>query len=253
MMKEISLAGKTALITGGATGIGYAIAAEMCDAGADVVIVGRREEKLVEASQSLGDHCRWYQFDVTRTEGYESLLDQIEEQAPIDILVNNAGINIKKDFFDFKAEEFDRIVETQAKAPFMLSQAVAERMKSRRSGNIIFISSLASILGMHEIQAYTVCKSGIKGLARSLARDLGPYGIRVNSLNPGFVYTDMLERTNLKTPERLREIEERTPLKGFTQAKDLGMAAVFLASDAARFITGIDLVVDGGISSSFLI
>ena len=135
----------------------------------------------------------------------------------------------------------------------MLSQAVAERMKSRRSGNIIFISSLASVLGMHEIQAYTVCKSGIKGLARSLARDLGPYGIRVNSLNPGFVYTDMLERTNLKTPERLREIEERTPLKGFTQAKDLGMAAVFLASDAARFITGIDLVVDGGISSSFLI
>ena len=112
---------------------------------------------------------------------------------------------------------------------------------------------MASILGMHEIQAYTVCKSGVKGLARSLARDLGPYGIRVNSLNPGFVYTDMLERTNLKTPERLKEIEERTPLKGFTQAKDLGMAAVFLASDAARFITGIDLVVDGGISSSFLI
>ena len=253
MMKEISLEGKTALITGGATGIGYAIAGEMCDAGADVVIVGRREEKLRKAAQNLGDHCRWYQFDVTQIEGYERLLNQIEEQGTIDILVNNAGINIKKDFFDFKAEEFDRIVETQAKAPFMLSQAVAERMKSRRSGNIIFISSLASVLGMHEIQAYTVCKSGIKGLARSLARDLGPYGIRVNSLNPGFVYTDMLERTNLKTPERLREIEERTPLKGFTQAKDLGMAAVFLASDAARFITGIDLVVDGGISSSFLI
>ena len=253
MMKEISLEGKTALITGGATGIGYAIAGEMCDAGADVVIVGRREEKLREAAQNLGDHCRWYQFDVTQIEEYERLLNQIEEQGTIDILVNNAGINIKKDFFDFKAEEFDRIVETQAKAPFMLSQAVAERMKSRKSGNIIFISSLASVLGMHEIQAYTVCKSGIKGLARSLARDLGPYGIRVNSLNPGFVYTDMLERTNLKTPERLREIEERTPLKGFTQAKDLGMAAVFLASDAARFITGIDLVVDGGISSSFLI
>lgn len=253
MMKEISLEGKTALITGGATGIGYAIAGEMCDAGADVVIVGRREEKLREAAQNLGDHCRWYQFDVTQIEEYERLLNQIEEQGTIDILVNNAGINIKKDFFDFKAEEFDRIVETQAKAPFMLSQAVAERMKSRRSGNIIFISSLASVLGMHEIQAYTVCKSGIKGLARSLARDLGPYGIRVNSLNPGFVYTDMLERTNLKTPERLRKIEERTPLKGFTQAKDLGMAAVFLASDAARFITGIDLVVDGGISSSFLI
>lgn len=253
MMKEISLEGKTALITGGATGIGYAIAGEMCDAGADVVIVGRREEKLREAAQSLGGHCRWYRFDVTQTEKYESLLDQIEGKKPIDILVNNAGINIKKDFFDFRVEEFDRITETQIKAPFMLSQAVAERMKVRKGGNIILISSLASILGMHEIQAYTVCKSGIKGLARSLARDLGPYGIRVNSLNPGFVYTDMLVQTNVRTPERLKEIEERTPLKGFTQAKDLGMAAVFLASDAARFITGIDLVVDGGISSSFLI
>ena len=102
MMKEISLAGKTALITGGATGIGYAIAGEMCDAGADVVIVGRRAEKLREAAQNLGSHCRWYQFDVTQTEGYESLLDQIEEQAPIDILVNNAGINIKKDFLTLR-------------------------------------------------------------------------------------------------------------------------------------------------------
>lgn len=254
MMKEISLLGKTALITGGATGIGYAIAGEMCDAGADVVIIGRREDKLREAAGSFGHHCRWYRFDVTKTGEYERFLDQIEEKNPIDILVNNAGINIKKDFFDFSAEEFDRITETQAKAPFMLSQAVARRMKARKKGgNIIFISSLASVLGMHEIQAYTVCKSGMKGLVRSLARDLGPYGIRVNSLNPGFVYTDMLERTNAETPGRLREIEERTPLKGFTQARDLGMAAVFLASDAARFITGIDLVVDGGISSSFLI
>jgi NAD(P)-dependent dehydrogenase (short-subunit alcohol dehydrogenase family) len=91
------------------------------------------------------------------------------------------------------------------------------------------------------------------GLARSLTLDLAPYGIRVNSLNPGFVYTEMLRETNLKTPERLKEIEDRTPLRGFTQTKDLGMAAAFLASDAARFITGIDLVVDGGISSSFLI
>lgn len=253
MLQEISLAGKTALITGGATGIGFAIAEEMCDAGADVIIVGRREEQLKEAAGKLGEHCSWYVFDVTKTETYEEFLAMLEAKSPIDILVNNAGINIKKDYFDFTAEEFDRIIATQAKAPFMLSQAVAKYMKERKKGCIIFISSLASILGMHEIQAYTVCKSGVKGLARSLARDLGPYGIRVNSLNPGFVYTDMLAKTNLKTPERLKEIEDRTPMRGFTQTKDLGMAAAFLASDAARFITGIDLVVDGGISSSFLI
>ena len=253
MLQEISLAGKTALVTGGATGIGFAIAEEMADAGAHVVIVGRREEKLKEAAEKLGDKCSWYKFDVTETEKHAEFIQMLEDQAPLDILVNTAGINNKKDYFDFTAEEFDEIVATQAKAPFMLSQEVARHMKERKKGCIILISSLASILGMHEIQAYTVCKSGMKGLARSLARDLGPYGIRVNSLNPGFVYTDMLRNTNLKTPERLKEIEDRTPMRGFTQTKDLGMAAAFLASDAARFITGIELVVDGGISSSFLI
>ncbi len=253
MLREISLEGKTALVTGGGTGIGFAIAAEMADAGADVMIVGRREEKLREAAGKIGEKCTWRVFDVTETEKYDEFFEELEKKAPIDILVNNAGINIKKDYFDFTAEEFDKIMETQAKAPFMLSQTAAKYMKERKSGCILFISSLASILGMHEIQAYTVAKSGVKGLARSLAKDLGPYGIRVNSLNPGFVYTDMLKNTNLKTPGRLEEIQNRTPMRGFAREKDLGMAAAFLASDAARFITGIDLVVDGGISSSFLI
>lgn len=253
MLQEISLEGKTALITGGGTGIGFAIAEEMADAGASVIIVGRREEKLKEAAEKIGEKCSWYVFDVTKTEEYEDFFRKLEKKAPVDILVNNAGINIKKDYFDFTAEEFDKIMETQAKAPFMLSQTAAKYMKERKSGCILLISSLASVLGMHEIQAYTVAKSGMKGLARSLARDLGPYGIRVNSLNPGFVYTDMLKNTNLKTPGRLEEIQNRTPMRGFAKEKDLGMAAAFLASDAARFITGIDLVVDGGISSSFLI
>lgn len=253
MLKEISLSGKTALITGGASGIGYAIAQEMCDAGANVIIVGRRDEQLREAAKSLGNRCTWHVFDVTNYSAYEEFIQKIENNTPIDILVNNAGINNKKDYFDFTSDEFDTIVATQEKAPFLLSQTVAKHMRERKSGCIIFISSLSAILGMHEIQAYTACKSAVKGLARSLARDLGPYGIRVNSLNPGFVYTDMLKRTNLKTPERLHEIETRTPLQGFTQTKDLGMAAAFLVSDAARFITGIDLVVDGGISSSFLL
>lgn len=253
MLREISLEGKTALITGGGTGIGFAIAAEMADAGANIVIVGRREEKLRNAAQKIGKKCRWHRFDVTKTEEYDDFFQKLEEKSPVDILVNNAGINIKKDYFDFTAEEFDKIMETQAKAPFMLSQTAAKYMKERKSGCILLISSLASVLGMHEIQAYTVAKSGMKGLARSLARDLGPYGIRVNSLNPGFVYTDMLKNTNLKTPGRLEEIQNRTPMRGFAKEKDLGMAAAFLASDAARFITGIDLVVDGGISSSFLI
>lgn len=253
MKKEISLKGKTAIVTGGATGIGFAIASELLDADANVIILGRREEKLKEAISKLGEHCSYYVFDITDTAHYDKLISKIETTTPIDILVNNAGINNKKDYFDFTEEELDTIIATQAKAPFLFSQAVAVNMKKRNSGCILFISSLASILGMHDIQAYTLCKSGIKGLTRSLSRDLGPYGIRVNSLNPGLVYTDMLAKTNLKTPERLENIQNCTPLRGFTKEKDLGMAAAFLCSDAARFISGIDLVVDGGISSSFLL
>lgn len=253
MIKEISLAGKTALITGGATGIGFAIASEMYDAGANIIIVGRREDKLAKAAEKLGNRCRWYKFDVTRSEEHEAFIQTLEDKAPIDILVNNAGVNIKKNYFEYTEAELDTIIATQAKAPFLLSQAVARHMKDRKSGCIILISSLSALLGMPAIQAYTLCKSGIKGMARSLARDLGPYGIRVNSLNPGFVDTDMLRKANAKTPERLQAIQDSTPLQGFAQPKDLGMAAAFLASDAARFITGTDLVVDGGISSSFLL
>ncbi len=253
MMKEISLAGKTALITGGATGIGRAIATEMLDAGARVIIVGRRADALKEAAESLGPNCSWRPFDVTNFAGTPEFVHSIEAETPIDILVNNAGNNNKKDYLDFSADEFDTIVATQAKAPFMLSQEVARYMKERHKGCILLISSLAAILGMHNIQAYTVCKAGMVGLARSLTLDLAPHGIRVNSLNPGFVYTEMLRKTNLKTPERLEEIANRTPMRGFTETKDLGMAAAFLCSDAARFISGVDLVVDGGISSSFLI
>lgn len=253
MLKEISLAGKTALITGGATGIGFAIATEMIDAGAQVIIIGRRLEMLQRAADQLGPACTYHQFDITNFESLPEFVQSIEEHSPIDILVNNAGNNNKKDFLEFTTAEFDTIAATQAKAPFFLTQEVAKYMKKRGKGSVIFISSLATLLGMHNIQAYTVCKSGIVGLARSLTLDLAPFGIRVNSLNPGFVYTEMLQKTNLKTPARLQEIENKTPLRGFTQTKDLGMAAAFLASDAARFITGIDLVVDGGISSSFLI
>ena len=134
MMKEVSLEGKTALVTGGATGIGFAIAQEMLDAGAKVIIIGRREDKLKEAAEKLGDGCTWYKFDVTETEKHADFIGGLEKESPIDILVNTAGINNKKDYFDFTAEEFDTIIATQAKAPFMLSQEVARHMKERKKG-----------------------------------------------------------------------------------------------------------------------
>ena len=115
---------------GGATGIGFAIASELLDADANVIILGRREEKLKEAISKLGEHCSYYVFDITDTAHYDKLISKIETTTPIDILVNNAGINNKKDYFDFTEEELDTIIATQAKAPFLFSQAVAVNMKN---------------------------------------------------------------------------------------------------------------------------
>lgn len=253
MLKEISLAGRHALVTGGATGIGFAVAAEMLDAGATVTIVGRRPELLEKAARKLGPNCSFEQRDVTQWDELPAFVKRIEERQPIDILVNNAGINIKKDFTEFTAGEFDQVIAIQAKTPFILTQEVVKYMKPRKKGCIILISSLSARLGMVNIQPYTISKVGMMGMARSLTNELAPHGIRINSLNPGFVDTDMVRQTNVKTPERLQQIQDKTPLRRFGKPEEIGMAAAFLASDAASFITGTDILVDGGLSTSFLI
>lgn len=253
IINEISLSGKHSIVTGGGTGIGFAVAKELLDAGSSVTIIGRRESVLKDSVLRLGKKCNYQCFDMTNFSGYGKIISKIENENAIDILVNCAGINIKKDFLDFNEKDYDTLFEIQGKAPFFITQEVAKYMKIRQKGSVILISSLSANIGMHNIQAYSFCKGGIVSLVRSLALDLGKYGIRVNSLNPGFVYTEMLKQTNLDTPERLTEISKNTPLQGFAKEKDIGLAAAFLASDAARFITGIDLVVDGGLSNSFLL
>lgn len=251
MLNEISLKNKTALITGGGTGIGLAIAEEMKDAGANVIIVGRRVGTLKEAVKKIGEGASYFQFDVKDIEKMPAFIKEIEEKSPIDILVNNAGINVKKPFFEFTLAEYEDVLKTHATASFMLTQEVAKYMKERRKGSIIMITSLNILMGMKSLQPYSMAKAALGALSRSLTAELASFGIRVNSLNPGFTDTDMMRRTNLQNPERHAEIQAITPMQKYAAPKDLGMAAAFLASDAAGFITGIDLVVDGGISCSF--
>ena len=246
MRNEISLEGKHALITGGGAGIGLGIAEEFVDAGAEVLLVGRRESVLREAAEHLGAHASYRTADLTEFDALPGLIADIEREFPIDILVNNAGINLKGPFLEYTPEEFDQVVAIQEKAVFFVTKEVAKYMVQRHAGSIVNISSLSARLGMPKNQAYTMCKGGIVALTRSLMMELAPYNIRVNSVNPGYIYTDMVKRINVNTPERLVVMEQATPLKRFGTAKDIGMAAAFLASDAASFITGVDLYVDGG-------
>lgn len=252
MKKEISLEGKVALITGGATGLGLAIAQEMADVGATIVIMGRRKEKLEEAKQLLpGVHC--YQGDVTDYAAIPALVEQIEKEVgPIDILVNNAGIQNRKPFFDYTPDEIQAIFDTHMKGSFVMSQECGKKMKERGKGVILMITSLSAVGGMVMLQPYTMAKSALMALTRSLTQELSPYGIRVNSVNPGFVETEMLIKANAKEPGRRERILSKTPMGRFALPKEIGMAAAFLASDAASFITGVDLRVDGGTSNTLL-
>ncbi len=247
-----SFADKTAVVTGGGTGIGLHISEAFAGAGARVVITGRRENILQEACLRLGNNAAYIVNDIRALDSLPGLVDTIEtEHGPIDILVNNGGINLKKHMMDTSDEEFGNIIQTNLIGVYALTREVAGRMATRKGGSIILIASMAALYGLPDVSAYTASKSAILGLTRSLAVDLAKLGIRVNAISPGFIDTPMLRNAFKADPERERRVLQRTPLGRLGTVEDVAAAALFLASDQARFITGANLPVDGGNSIGF--
>ncbi|WP_420146807.1 SDR family NAD(P)-dependent oxidoreductase [Spirosoma sp.] len=255
--QAFSLAGKLALITGGGSGIGFDIARCMVQAGATVVITGRREQPLKEAVTTLiaegtSSRAHYVVNDVTERASLENLVSEIETTyGSIDILVNNAGINMKKPALEVTDEDFDRIVSTNLNAVFTLTRTCAKRMLERRSGSIIMISSMAAYYGIDRVVAYAASKSAVEGMVRVLASEFSGQGVRVNSIAPGFIETAMSKTAMGGDPDRFARAMRRTPMGAFGKPEDIGWAAVFLASEAARYITGVSLPVDGGNSIGF--
>lgn len=251
-MAVFSLAGKLALITGGGSGIGFDIANCMVSAGGRVVITGRREEPLREAVAKLGERAQYRVNDVTKRDSLDALVEEIEQTiAPIDTLVNNAGINMKKPALEVTDEEFDRIVHTNLNSVFSLTRVCAQRMMARKSGSIIMISSMAAYYGIDRVAAYAASKSGVEGMVKVLASEFSGNGVRVNAIAPGFIETAMSKTAMGGDPDRFARAMRRTPMGKFGQPEDIGWAAVFLASDAAKYVTGVSLPVDGGNSIGF--
>lgn len=249
---SFTLRNKIALITGGGTGLGFGISQAFLKAGSKIIITGRREQVLADACKKLQGDADYIVNDVTVLESLPALVENIENQfGPIDILVNNAGINQKKDTLDVTNQEFERIIETNLKGLFVLARETGKKMVDRNRGSIINITSMAAIYGIPKVTAYSASKSGVLGLTRALAADFSPHGIRVNAIAPGFIESPMLQQAFHSDPERKRRVLERTPLGRFGAAEDVANAAVYLASDASRFITGIQLPVDGGNSIGF--
>lgn len=252
MQSLYSLQDKRALITGGGSGLGFSMARAFAEAGAKVIITGRREHVLQEAVEKLGDQADYMVNDVTRLNTLSELVDAIESgHGPIDILVNNSGINMKKPLSEVTDEEFQHIMQTNLSGAFALTREVSRRMIIRKKGVILMITSMAALYGIPDVNAYTASKTAILGLVRSLAVDLSPFGVRVNAIAPGFIDTPMLRKAFKADPEREKRVLQRTPMKKLGNPEDVAAAALFLASDAARFITGVNLPVDGGNAIGF--
>lgn len=247
-----TLQNKIAIVTGGGSGIGLAIAQKFVENGIRTIIVGRDAQKLSAAKEKLGELCEPISCDLNNLESIPSLIEQIVNQfGPIDILVNNAGINLKKDFTDVTNEEFQKILLTNVAAVFAISREVVKNMLSNGGGSVINISSMASQYGIPKVIAYTASKSAIEGMTKAMAVELSPKGIRVNCIAPGFIATDMSAKALNNDPERKQKAMSRTPMGELGQPSDIGDSAVFLATDAAKYITGVVLPVDGGNSIGF--
>jgi NAD(P)-dependent dehydrogenase (short-subunit alcohol dehydrogenase family) len=243
---------KTAIITGGASGLGFAATKKFVENNIKTIIIGRNEKTLAEACKSLGQLCSYKVFDLNNLKGISSLVNELaNEFGPVDILVNNAGINQKKVFTEVTDEEFQQVILTNLTSVFVLSREVAKAMLLQKSGCIINISSMAAQYGIPYVIAYTASKSGIEGMTKAMAVELSPQGIRVNCVAPGFIETNMSGKALDDDPQRKQKVLSRTPMGKLGLPEDVAEAVYYLASDAAKYLTGVVLPVDGGNSIGF--
>lgn len=249
----MALSGKTAIVTGGAGGIGYAIAERFLKEGARVVIADIDAEKGAKAAAALGKfgEARFVRTDVgSRAEVDALVAATLDAFGGIDVLANNAGIVHGADFLDLKEEDFDRVLRINLKGAFLAGQAVARVMVDTvkaggGAGAIVNMSSVNAVFAIANQVPYSVSKGGMNQLTRVMALSLAPFGIRVNAIGPGSIMTDMLASVNAD-PAAKNRILSRTPMGRIGDPSEIASVAAFLASDDASYVTGQTIYVDGG-------
>jgi gluconate 5-dehydrogenase len=247
------LDGKVALITGSTRGLGWAMAQAIAAAGAHVVINGRDDDAVSMRAGELtldGARASGLAFDVSDLAAAASAVGTIVgRQGGLDILVNNAGINHRAALDDFEDEAWDRVMRVNLDAPFALARSAARHMCESGSGRIINVGSIMGHVARPTIPAYVASKGGIAGLTKALAVELGPQGITVNAIGPGYVATEM-NTALVENPEFNTMVVNRTPVGRWGRPDEIAAVAVFLASDEASYVNGHLLLVDGGMTTA---
>ena len=253
MSTLFDLSGKRALVTGSGQGIGLALAQGLAAHGASIVLNGRTEGPVQAAAEKLratGTNVSISLFDVTDHAAVSAGIDRIEaERGPIDILVNNAGMQFRAPLEDFPDDKWQQLLQTNISSVFYAGQAVARHMIKRGRGKIINIASVQSELARPNIAPYTATKGAVRNLTKGMATDWAKYGLNINAIAPGYFKTP-LNQALVDNPEFSAWLEKRTPAGRWGNVEELIGAAVFLASDAASFVNGHVLYVDGGITAS---
>ena len=250
--------GKNAIVTGAGQGIGRAIAGRFADEGADVMLVGRRREPLdqaVEEIEASGGRAWAHPADVGDSAQVKAAVaEAMTRWGRIDVLVNNAGIAEEAPFLEIEEEGWDRVLGTNLRGAFLMAQAVAREQVATGGGSIIHIASIDASGGDGPYASYNASKAGLLGLNRTMALELGPHGIRVNCVSPGFTHTEM---TEVAVPPELMDYLvnrfERVPMRRLVRPAEIAAACAFLASEDASAITGIDLTVDCGLTANWYI
>jgi 2-deoxy-D-gluconate 3-dehydrogenase len=247
MTTSFDLTGKVAVVTGANTGIGQAIALALAEAGADIAAVGRTPaEETVARARALGRRAVMIAADLSTIEPIGRVVEEVlAKLGGLDILVNNAGIIRRADAVDFSEADWDAVIDTNLKSVFFLSQAAGRHMIGQGSGKIINIASMLTFQGGIRVPSYTASKSGVGGLTKLLANEWAAKGVQVNAIAPGYIATN--NTAALQADEsRNRAILDRIPAARWGDPRDLGGAAVFLASPASDYVSGHILAVDGG-------
>jgi NAD(P)-dependent dehydrogenase (short-subunit alcohol dehydrogenase family) len=249
-MKMFDLTGKVAVVTGGGTGLGEAAARALAEAGASVVLSGRRRENLEKVAadiQSNGGQALPVVADVSRREDVESMAaEALRAYGRIDVLVNNAGINIAKPFLDLTEEEWDAVLNTNLKGCFYCCQAIGKGMVEQGSGSIINMVSVFGLRGFMNLSPYIASKGAIVQFTKALAVEWGRHNVRVNAIAPSYIKTEMTKR-DIESDERVLKFNlGKIPMRRGGEPHEIGGIVVFLASEASSFVTGETVAVDGG-------